>query len=43
MPAELPPKLELALDLRGWRLVTSVRRPVDPNDNLLLYRKAGGE
>jgi hypothetical protein len=43
MPAELPPRLEVALDSRGWRLVTSLRRPVDPSDNLLLYRKAGGE
>ncbi len=42
MPPELPPKLELALDRRGWRVVTGVRRPVDANDNLLLYRKAGG-
>ena len=35
--------MELALDRRGWRLVTRVQRPVDANDNLLLYRKSTGE
>ena len=40
---DLPPGLELALDLRGWQLVANVRRPVDANENLLLYRKAAGE
>ena len=40
---ELSPAMELALDLRGWKLVATVRRPVDANDNLLLYRKVRGE
>jgi len=43
MPAELSPVMELALDRRGWRLVARLQRPVDANDNLLLYRKAAGE
>jgi hypothetical protein len=43
MPAELSPEMELALDPRGWRLVATVRRPVDAKDNLLLYRKVAGE
>ena len=43
LPTELSPVMELALDRRGWRLVTRVQRPVDANDNLLLYRKSTGE
>ena len=30
----------VALDMRGWRFVSTIRRPVDAKDNLLLYRKA---
>jgi 4-amino-4-deoxy-L-arabinose transferase-like glycosyltransferase len=37
--ARLQPSMELALDMRGWRLVSSIRRPADANDNVLLYRK----
>ena len=29
----------LALDMRGWQLVANIRRPVDPEDSVLLYRK----
>ena len=28
------------MDEKQWRLVGSVRRPADRNDNLLLYRRA---
>jgi hypothetical protein len=31
----------IAIDLRQWRLVSTVRRASDSNDNLVLYRKAG--
>ena len=37
--AQLQPSMNLALDMRGWQLVTTVRRPADANDNVLLYRK----
>jgi len=30
----------VALDMRGWRFVSTIRRPVDAKENLLLYRKA---
>jgi hypothetical protein len=29
----------MALNLKQWRLVTTVRRPTDQRENLLLYRK----
>lgn len=38
--AQLQPAMPLALDVKAWRLVATVRRPVDANDNVLLYRKA---
>ncbi len=38
--AQVQPSMALALDMRGWRLVSSIRRPSDPDDNVLLYRKA---
>ena len=37
--ARLQPSMELALDMRGWRLVSSIRRPADAKDNVLLYRR----
>jgi 4-amino-4-deoxy-L-arabinose transferase-like glycosyltransferase len=37
--ARLQPSMGLALDMRGWRLVSSIRRPADANDNVLLYRQ----
>ncbi len=39
--SDLQPSAGLALDLRGARLVATVRRPTDPRDNLLLYRRPG--
>ena len=38
--AALQPAMPLALDMRDWQLVAAVRRPVDANDNVLLYRRA---
>jgi hypothetical protein len=38
--AELQPSMASALDVSGWQLVSSIRRPVDKDDNVLLYRKA---
>ncbi|NPC54427.1 hypothetical protein [Caenimonas soli] len=37
--AQLQPSMAMALDMRRWQLVSSVRRPADANDNVLLYRK----
>ncbi|MES3000141.1 MAG: hypothetical protein V4787_05575 [Pseudomonadota bacterium] len=37
--ADMQPAMPLALDMRHWRLVSSVRRPVDAQDNVLLYRR----
>ncbi|HWI80555.1 hypothetical protein [Ramlibacter sp.] len=31
----------VAMDMHGWQLVARVRRPVDPTEDVLLYRKAG--
>lgn len=39
--SDLQPSAGLALDLRGARLVATVRRPTDPRENLLLYRRPG--
>jgi hypothetical protein len=38
--AALQPSMAMALDMQRWQLVTSVRRPADRNDNVLLYRRA---
>ena len=37
--ARAQPSIATALDMKGWQLVSSVRRPVDAEDNVLLYRK----
>ncbi len=37
--AELQPAMPIAIDMKGWQLVSSIRRPSDANDNVLLYRK----
>ncbi|MDB5871297.1 MAG: putative rane protein [Ramlibacter sp.] len=37
--ADLQAAMPLALDMRDWRLVSSIRRPSDAKDNVLLYRK----
>jgi hypothetical protein len=29
--------------MKGWQLVANVRRPSDSDENVLLYRKAGGK
>jgi 4-amino-4-deoxy-L-arabinose transferase-like glycosyltransferase len=36
---DLQVSLPMALNLREWRLVTTVRRPTDQRENLLLYKK----
>jgi hypothetical protein len=38
--ADLQAAMPVALDMRRWQLVTSIRRPVDAHDNVLLYRRA---
>jgi hypothetical protein len=40
MPAQPKSEPDPPIDLRGWQLVATIQRPVDANDNLLLYRKA---
>jgi 4-amino-4-deoxy-L-arabinose transferase-like glycosyltransferase len=40
--AQIQPSMPLALDVRDWRLVATVRRPADASENVLLYRKAAG-
>jgi hypothetical protein len=40
MPAQPKSEPDPPPDMRGWRLVATIQRPVDANDNLLLYRKA---
>jgi hypothetical protein len=37
--SEFQPAAAMALDLKRWRLVATVRRPTDAKDNVLLYRK----
>ena len=37
--SDYQPAAAMALDLKRWRLVASVRRPTDAKDNVLLYRK----
>jgi len=37
--AALQAAMPLALDMRDWQLVSTVRRPVDANENVLLYRR----
>jgi 4-amino-4-deoxy-L-arabinose transferase-like glycosyltransferase len=37
--AHVQPSTELTPDMGAWQLVSSIRRPVDPDDNVLLYRK----
>jgi hypothetical protein len=37
--AKFQPSLALALDMRDWQLVSSIRRPVDAEDSVFLYRK----
>ncbi len=37
--ADLQAAMPLALDMKGWQLVSSIRRPSDAQDNVLLYRR----
>ncbi|MEP6790215.1 MAG: hypothetical protein ABI907_02525, partial [Ramlibacter sp.] len=39
--ADMQQSMSIAMDQRLWKLVASVRRPVDANDNVLLYKRAG--
>jgi hypothetical protein len=41
--SELQPSMGLALDMKDWHLVSSVRRPSDANDNVLLYRRVSSQ
>jgi 4-amino-4-deoxy-L-arabinose transferase-like glycosyltransferase len=38
---DLQPSVAMAMGGRNWRQVGTVRRPTDPKDNLLVYRRAG--
>lgn len=38
--APLQPAMPLALDMRDWQLVATIRRPTDANENVVLYRRA---
>jgi hypothetical protein len=38
--APLQPAMRLALDMRDWQLVATIRRPTDANENVVLYRRA---
>lgn len=40
--ADVQPAMAIALDMRQWRRVANIRRPVDTHDNVLLYRRAAG-
>ena len=37
--ADLDPVTRQALALEHWQLVTTVRRPTDPRDNLRVWRR----
>jgi 4-amino-4-deoxy-L-arabinose transferase-like glycosyltransferase len=38
--APLQPAMSIAIDMREWRLVATIRRPTDSNENVVLYRRA---
>ena len=42
MSSEFQPLAEMALDMKQWRLVATVRRPTDARDNVLLYARRTG-
>ena len=42
-PADLQAAMSLGLDMRRWQLVSTVRRPVDAHDNVLLYRRSSAK
>lgn len=37
--APLQPAMPIALDMREWQLVATIRRPTDANENVVLYRR----
>lgn len=39
MGSEYQPAASMALDMKQWRLVATVRRPTDDKDNVLLYER----
>jgi hypothetical protein len=41
MPSDLQAVAGMAIDMRRWELVATVRRPTDAKDNVLLYRRNG--
>jgi 4-amino-4-deoxy-L-arabinose transferase-like glycosyltransferase len=40
--AQVQPAMALAVEPKDWQLVSSIRRAVNPDDNVLLFRKAPG-
>lgn len=38
MPAQMQPVAPLALDMKAWKAVATVRRPADADDNVVLFR-----
>jgi hypothetical protein len=38
--APFQPAMSIALDMRDWRRVATIRRPTDANENVTLYRRA---
>jgi 4-amino-4-deoxy-L-arabinose transferase-like glycosyltransferase len=38
--ADAQAAMSISLNMRRWQLVSSIRRPVDAHDNVLLYRRA---
>jgi 4-amino-4-deoxy-L-arabinose transferase-like glycosyltransferase len=41
--ADLQAAMPVALDMKRWQLVATIRRPVDAHDNVLLYRRAAAK
>jgi hypothetical protein len=39
--ADIQAALPLAVDLKQWHMVSTIRRPSDSNDNVVLYRRTG--
>jgi 4-amino-4-deoxy-L-arabinose transferase-like glycosyltransferase len=41
--ADAQAAMSISLNMRRWQLVSSIRRPVDAHDNVLLYRRAAAQ
>jgi 4-amino-4-deoxy-L-arabinose transferase-like glycosyltransferase len=41
--ADTQAAMSVSLNMRRWQLVSSIRRPVDAHDNVLLYRRAAAQ